>query len=211
MGTGKAVTVTGLTLSGADAANYTVIQPTGLTADVTKANLAVTGVTASNRVYDETTVQPLGGTAMVAAIGTDVVTVTGTAAGAFATKTVGTGKVVTVTGLTLSGADAANYTLIQPTGLSADITALVTPPLPLSSSADRFDPLGMGLARPSMGVTDSPGTLLPTGFTSPSIKNGIWLTPSEAVRAETYEERVIGIDRERKRLLDVQKSLGVAR
>jgi hypothetical protein len=45
----------------------------------------------------------------------------------FADKNVGTGKAVTVSGYTLSGADAANYSIVQPTGLSADITpALVT-------------------------------------------------------------------------------------
>ena len=41
----------------------------------------------------------------------------------FATKTVGNGKPVTVTGVTLSGADAGNYTVRQPSGLTADITA----------------------------------------------------------------------------------------
>ena len=41
----------------------------------------------------------------------------------FATKTVGTGKPVTVTGVALSGADAGNYTVSQPSGLTANITA----------------------------------------------------------------------------------------
>jgi hypothetical protein len=51
-----------------------------------------------------------------------VVTLGGTAAGAFADKNVGTGKAVTVTGNTISGADAGNYNLIQQTGLTASIT-----------------------------------------------------------------------------------------
>src|SRR5437588_12633870 len=41
----------------------------------------------------------------------------------FATKTVANGKLVTVSGVTLSGGDAGNYTVSQPSGLSADITA----------------------------------------------------------------------------------------
>src|SRR5207249_5125892 len=41
----------------------------------------------------------------------------------FATKTVGNGKAVTVLGVTLSGGDAGNYTVSQPTGLTANITA----------------------------------------------------------------------------------------
>src|SRR5207249_9536760 len=43
------------------------------------------------------------------------------ATGAFADKNVGTAKVVTVSALTISGADAANYSLTQPT-TTADIT-----------------------------------------------------------------------------------------
>ena len=54
-------------------------------------------------------------------LGGDVVSCTGTAA--FATATVGTGKTVTVSGLTLTGADAGNYTLASTT---ATTTAAIT-------------------------------------------------------------------------------------
>ncbi|OOG41010.1 YDG domain-containing protein [Polaromonas sp. A23] len=122
VGNGKAVTVTGYTLSGADAGNYTVVQPTGLTANITPASLAVTGVGANNKVYDTTTTATLNGTASVTAIAGDTVSVAGTGSGAFADKNVGNGKAVAVTGYTLSGADAGNYTVVQPTGLTANIT-----------------------------------------------------------------------------------------
>ena len=122
VGTGKAVTVTGYTLSGADAGNYTLVQPTGLSANVTPASITVTGVSATNKVYDTTVADALAGTATVAALGSDSVTVGGTGTGVFASKNVGSGKAVTVTGYTLSGTDAGNYTLVQPTGLSASIT-----------------------------------------------------------------------------------------
>ncbi len=55
VGTAKPVTVTGVTLSGADAGNYTVAQPAGLTADITALELTVAGATADNKVYDGTT------------------------------------------------------------------------------------------------------------------------------------------------------------
>ena len=42
-GNGKPVTVTGVTLGGGDAGNYTVSQPTGLTADITAKNLTING------------------------------------------------------------------------------------------------------------------------------------------------------------------------
>ncbi|MBV5336310.1 hypothetical protein JZU48_04875, partial [bacterium] len=44
VGTGKAVTVTGNTISGTDAANYVLNQQAGLTADITQASLSVTGL-----------------------------------------------------------------------------------------------------------------------------------------------------------------------
>src|SRR5262249_57166953 len=44
------------------------------------------------------------------------------AAGAFTDKNVGTNKVVNISGLTLSGADAGNYALTQPS-TTASITA----------------------------------------------------------------------------------------
>jgi hypothetical protein len=54
-------------------------------------------------------------------VAADVGSVNLSEAGTFADKNVGTSKVVTAAS-TLSGAEANNYTLIQPTGLSADIS-----------------------------------------------------------------------------------------
>ena len=60
---------------------------------------------------------------MTGLIGGDVVTCTGTAA--FDTASVGAGKTVTVSGLTLTGAAAGNYTLASTTATTtAAITAL---------------------------------------------------------------------------------------
>ncbi len=123
--TAKAVTATGYDISGADAGNYTLSgQPTGLTADITSAPVTITGVTASNKVYDADAVATLSGGTVSGVITGDVVTITdGT--GAFADKTVNTAKPVTAKDYSISGADAGNYTLLaQPTGLTADITAV---------------------------------------------------------------------------------------
>jgi hypothetical protein len=122
VGTAKTVTVTGNTISGTDAANYLLVQQASLTADVTQAILSVTGLTASNKTYDTTTAATLGGTAAITALAGDTVTLGGTAVGSFADKNVGSAKAVTVTGSTISGADAANYNLLQQSGLSASIT-----------------------------------------------------------------------------------------
>src|SRR5213075_3565537 len=55
VGNGKAVTVLGVTLSGGDAGNYTVSQPSGLTADITAKNLTINGALANNKEYDGNT------------------------------------------------------------------------------------------------------------------------------------------------------------
>jgi hypothetical protein len=120
----KVVTLTGVTLSGTDSGNYTVSQPQ-LSANITAASLSVTGVTANDKVYNGNTTATLTDTsaAVSGVIGADDVTLVKTGkAATFGTATVGNSKSVTVTGYTIAGTDAGNYTLAQPTGLSANIT-----------------------------------------------------------------------------------------
>src|SRR5205823_901515 len=62
-----AVTVSGSTIGGAQAGNYTLAQQNGLTADITQKSLTVTGLTASNKIYDATTTATPGGTAVLLA------------------------------------------------------------------------------------------------------------------------------------------------
>jgi hypothetical protein len=123
VGTDKPVTATGLTLGGADAANYSLTQP-GDTSDITAKALTVSGFASDDKVYDANTdavVSEWGD--LVGVIGGDAVTlVTAGASASFADKNVGSDKPVTATGLTLGGADAANYSLTQP-GDTSDITA----------------------------------------------------------------------------------------
>jgi hypothetical protein len=118
IGSNIAVTVSGLTVGGADATNYTLAQPTDLTANITASALTVTGITASDKAYDGTTAATLnlgGATLNGLASGENVTLNTGSAAGAFGDANVGTGKAVTVSGLALAGPDAGKYTLTQPT------------------------------------------------------------------------------------------------
>ena len=58
VGTNKTVTVSGQSLTGADALNYSLTEPT-TTASITGKTLTVTGITASNKVYDRTTTTTL--------------------------------------------------------------------------------------------------------------------------------------------------------
>jgi YDG domain/MBG domain (YGX type)/Fibronectin type III domain len=89
---------------------------------ITKAPLTNTGAVASNKVYDGTTSASVTGATLSGIVNSDNVTlVLGTAT--FATKDMGTAKAVTVTGSTLSGTKAGNYSLTEIAGLAANITA----------------------------------------------------------------------------------------
>jgi hypothetical protein len=127
VGNSKPVTVTGVTLSGTDAGNYTVSQPAALTADVMAKNLTITGAIAISRTYDgsDAATVNFSGASLVGVVAPDVVTIDPAAYSAhFNNKIVGTSKPVTVVGVALSSADAGNYTVSQPSGLTADINAL---------------------------------------------------------------------------------------
>jgi filamentous hemagglutinin family protein len=134
-GNGIAVTAAD-TLAGTAAANYTLTQPTGLTANITPAPLTVSGTTVANKVYDGTATATLNGGTLSGIVGSDSVALT--QAGAFAAVNAGTGIAVNASD-TLNGAGASNYVLTQPTGLTANITpaTLTYVALPESTSSGK--------------------------------------------------------------------------
>ena len=95
------------------------------TLTVNRKALTASGLTSANKVYDGTTTAAVSGTAVLqAAVATgtssdgipftgDTVSLTGTAVGNFNTKDVLTANTVTFTGLSLTGAQAGNYSLTQ--------------------------------------------------------------------------------------------------
>ncbi|MEW6641735.1 MAG: YDG domain-containing protein [Pseudomonadota bacterium] len=128
-GTGKTVSIAGLSLGGADAGNYTLTSTTAVArADIAKAVISgISGITANGKTYDGTASATLNlsGASFSGIVADDRLTVA-SAAGAFSDKNAGTGKVVTIAGLSLGGADAANYTLATTTAVTnADIARAV--------------------------------------------------------------------------------------
>jgi hypothetical protein len=96
-----------------------------VTETVSPATLTVTGVTANDKVYDATKTAVLNttGAALSGVLTGDTVTLgAASATGTLATQNVGSNIAVTVSGLTIGGAQAGNYTLTQPT-TTANITA----------------------------------------------------------------------------------------
>lgn len=125
VGTGKTVTINGITLGGDDAANYTLSTPVTATGNITKKELTanVSGVSVTKEYDGTTAAGTVSGdaTAETGIIG-ETVTVN-VSAGEYADKNVGNDKSVTLT-LSLSGDNAGNYTLSNTT---ATATASITP------------------------------------------------------------------------------------
>jgi hypothetical protein len=117
-GDAKTVSLTS-TSAGTDAGNYLITGQASTTADITRANLSVGGITASGKVYDGNVDAALdvSGKTLTGLIAGDTVTVSTT--GAFSNKNAGDAKTVS---LTSASADARNYDITQQAPILADIT-----------------------------------------------------------------------------------------
>jgi hypothetical protein len=173
VGTAQPITVSGISIGGADAADYVLSSTSATTtATISPASLTVSGVTASNKVYDGTTAATLTGGSLIGVMGGDASLVGFTDAGRFASPNAATGVAVTAAA-TLSGAGADNYVLVQPTGLLANIT-----PAMLTYEAN---PALRTAGQPLTGLNGSligfVGTETQGGDTAGTI---VWKTPANA-------------------------------
>lgn len=136
---------------------------------ITPKALTVSGVAASNKIYDGTTTATITATLQGVADG-DSVQLTPPAAD-FDTKDAGTGKAVTIAAggsFTISGADAANYTLTQPTvsSLTADITpATLTAPGNQTVTIRNNVTTKQTVSLPAVSGVKADGTLTPASVT----------------------------------------------
>ena len=109
---------------------------------ITQKSLTVTGITASPKNYDGTesaTIDTSGAT-LVGVVSPDHITLnTAGATGAFLSAGPGLGETVQVSGLTISGSHASDYSLVQPTA-TADITVACS----LTPSPSNFDSFTLG-------------------------------------------------------------------
>ncbi|GHT12724.1 hypothetical protein FACS189415_3080 [Bacteroidia bacterium] len=167
VGTGKTVTLSGnIQLSGADAGNYILTQPTGLTANITPRSsagkaLTISELSIASKEYDGTTAATISNSGtLTGVLAGDNVTysITGITA-SFNDKNAGNNKPVTLNrNITLSGADAGNYALIQPT-LAANITTKK-----ITVTADPQSKM-YGRAEPSLTYTHTPDLFAGDVFT----------------------------------------------
>lgn len=99
---------------------------------ITKRVLTITGIYGRDKIYDGGTYASAGGkAALVNVFGSDAVYLSGSPRFSFAQAAVGNNIKITGRGYTLTGAKAANYTLVQPV-LYADILPVPLPPTPIN-------------------------------------------------------------------------------
>jgi subtilase family serine protease len=176
---GITVAVAGLTISGAQAGDYTLTQPT-TTANITRASLTVSGVTATNKTYNGSTAATINtsGATLVGVFSGDTVSLnTGAATGAFASDSAGNGITVTIAGVTISGAQADDYTVAQPT-TTANIA-----PAPLTVTASNNEKMTYGGTVPALTYTYAG---LVNGDTSASFTGSLSTTATKSSDAGSY-------------------------
>ncbi len=148
-GNGKTITVTGYT---APSTNYTVTQPV-LSANITPAPLTITGISIANKTFDGNTTATIVGTADYdGLVNGETFAVSGTPVATFADASVGNGKTVTVSGYT---APNSNYSITQPTGLTANITNLQTQTITFNA----LSPVTYGAASFALSATSTNNTI----------------------------------------------------
>jgi len=160
VGTAKPISVTGISTSGSDAANYTLASTTAATtADITARTLIVTAQ-GQDKVYDGTT----SATVILSdnRVPADILSVA-FASATFADRNVGTGKTISVIGISISGTDAGNYTLgssLASTSAASSLAAIASiTPRPLTVAADAKSKV-YGAADPLLTYQVTGGALL---------------------------------------------------
>ena len=116
-GQGKTILANGIVLSGEDAKNYEWNASASTTGDISKATLVV-GAIGHDKVYDGTTGADVSYTDNRIANDDLIISSSGAS---FGDKNAGTGKVVTLNGISVGGEDAANYEWNTTTSTTADI------------------------------------------------------------------------------------------
>lgn len=188
----KTVTATGVTVSdGNNGGNYNVSYADNTTSTIVPKVLTVAGVTALDKVYDGTTLVTLAGGTLTGLISGDTVTLIET--GTFATPNAGNGIAVSAA-VSLGGSSAGNYTVTQPTGLTANITAPVSVvdsnPRNLNAIASAVSLMSAMPLQGNMAVAQFPSpqvgsnASMPGGLTGLNLAitgSGIMLPPIEQV------------------------------
>ena len=179
VGTGKTVSFSGFSLEGDAAENYTLAsQPAGTTADITVRPVTVEDLHIQDKLYDGTDRAEYDGEPTLgnAVSGDDVALVKGTPS--FTSIRAAEDIAIRFTEFSLTGADAGNYALTQPTGITASI-------LPYALTGSEYAVNSNDWINHDFVVTAAEGYLLSLTDTA----DGVW---QQTLRAtdETAEGRL---------------------
>jgi YDG domain len=171
VGTGRTLIPSGAVADGNGGDNYAVTFVNDTTGVITAKGLTIDGAVANSKVYDgdaSATVDFTGASLDGVVSGDSVSIDHGAYTATFGNKSVGQGKPVTVTGVTLGGGDAGNYALSQPSGLTADITAR-----DLTVTAHGVDKIYDGTSDATVTLTtdELSGDAVSAAYTSASFAN----------------------------------------
>ena len=192
VGTGKAVSVSGITASGADVGNYVIGNTTATTtADITPLTITV-AATANSKVYDGSTTAAV---ALSGGLAGDSLTFSDTAAN-FSNPNAGTSKVVTVSGISVGGADAADYTL---SSTSASTTGSITPATLTVSAETANNKVYDGTVAATLSGGNLVGVIAGDSvslngagsFTSKDVGTGIAVTPTDTLSGTSASNYVL--------------------
>ena len=147
-GSNLTVTKTGLFSIGlvtAETQNYAAGAMVTAGLQVYPATLTITGITAADRAYNGTNTVSITGGTLEGVFSGDavipVVPITGTVVG----SDIGNDKLVTIGAVTLTGADAGKYTLVQPTGITVNITPVeIQGIVTIASNTPLGNPINVG-------------------------------------------------------------------
>ncbi len=168
--TGNTVTVIGagsttITASQAGNSSYSSATDVTQTLTVNKKALTISGLTISDKNYDGTNTATINGNpALTGVLSTDSgsVNISGTPVAVFSDANAGAGKAVTVSGYLISGSGSTNYSVSQPTGLTASITAI--PPVLTTTTISAI----------TGSSAQSGGTVTSTGGTAVTSEGVCW-------------------------------------
>ncbi|GIR46545.1 MAG: hypothetical protein CM15mP56_1210 [Alphaproteobacteria bacterium] len=119
IGTGKTVTLSS-SYSGSDVSNYSITNQASTTANVTAKALTVSGITASDKIYDGSTSATLGTSNVLYSGLINGDSFSGSYSGTFNNANVGAGKTVTISS-SYSGDDVSNYSVTSQSSTTASI------------------------------------------------------------------------------------------
>lgn len=176
IGSDKAVSVSGIQLTGADSANYSVSNTAAAVGNITVKTVSVGSVTIAGKAYDGNTDATITGATLTGKVGAEDVTIDYSGATAtFENELVGNGKTVTVAGLALYGADKGHYILDNSSfTTTGNITGLGTVAIPSASIAD---------STTIKSGTDV--TLITVGYESATLYYTVGLAPVDPTSGDT--------------------------